>query len=100
MKKVNLEFLKDRYYKGTLYKAGEIVEMPHSDTTAYVEFRAGKIVQKKTVKKNTDYDNLSYKEIQTLCKKNGIAAVGKREDMIEALRKFDLGENEQKKEGA
>lgn len=90
MKKVKFKFLKERIYNNKKYLEGEIVEMPYSSAKVYLNFNAGKIVHgdKIPVKKDRIYyNNLSYKEIQSLCKKNNISAVGKKNEMIEALLK-------------
>ena len=89
MKKVKFKFLKERIYNNKKYLEGEIVEMPYSSAKVYLNFKAGKIVHEDIpVKKDKNYYNtLSYKEIQSLCKKNNITAVGKKNEMIEALLK-------------
>ena len=79
----NVEFIKERYYKGKLYKIGNIVEMDQIDATAYLNQNAVKYHIKTTTK--VPLKKKSYKELQEICKNNNLPAVGKREDLITSL---------------
>lgn len=77
-----VEFIKERYYKGVLYKPGDFIEMERSYVRSYLNL---KVIRISTSPKKINLDNLTYKELQKLCKKHDLAAVGKREDLIISL---------------
>lgn len=79
-----VEFLKDRHYNGKLYKKGEVAKMPLADAKIYMNFKAVKF---NVAKRKTSLGNQTYKSLQALAKKYNLPAVGKREELIEALRK-------------
>ncbi|MGD8779114.1 MAG: SAP domain-containing protein [Ignavibacteria bacterium] len=79
----NVEFIKERYYKGKLCKIGDVVKMDQSDATVYLNQNAVKY-HVKTAKK-IPLKKKSYKELQEICKNNNLPAVGKREDLINYL---------------
>lgn len=83
MFKSNVEFIKKRYYKGKLYKMGDIVEMDQIDATAYLNQNAVKYYIKTATK--VPLKKKSYKELQDICKNNNLPAVGKKEDLITSL---------------
>jgi len=78
-----VEFTKERYYKGKLYKIGDVITMDQSDATAYLNKNAVKY-HIKTAKK-IPLEKKSYKELQDICKNNNLPAVGKKEDLITSL---------------
>lgn len=78
-----VEFLKDRYYHGKLYKKGEVIKMTLADAKIYMNFKAVKF---HVAKRKTSLGNQTYKSLQSLAKKYELPAVGKREDLIKALR--------------
>jgi hypothetical protein len=78
---MQVEFIKERYYKNKLYKSGDIVDMPQNIFKTYQKF--------KTVKpyhKIKSLDDLSYKELQKRCKEKNLPAVGTRELLILSLK--------------
>lgn len=81
--KSNVEFLKERYYKGKLYKIGDVVKMDQSDATVYLNQNAVKYHVKTATK--VPLEKKSYKELQDICKNNNLPAVGKKEDLITSL---------------
>jgi hypothetical protein len=78
-----VEFKKKRYYKGKLYKVGDIVKMDQMDAAAYLNQNAVKY-HVKTAKK-IPLEKKSYKELQDICKNNCLPAVGKKEELIHSL---------------
>jgi len=85
--KAKIEFLKERYYKGKKVKKGDILIIPMQDAKAYINFNAAKLY---VSKKKILLGQRTYKELQELAKKNGLPAVGKREDLLRALRAKDV----------
>lgn len=79
---VKVRFLKKKYYNGKYHDIGEIVLMEKKDVPAYLEVFAIEYYIESSKKK---IDEMTYKELQNLCKKNNIAAVGKKEELINSL---------------
>jgi hypothetical protein len=83
---MNVEFIKKRFYKGKTYKIGDIIDMPQNDYKIYKNFGAVKfhipIVKAKSI------EEMSYKELQALCKKNNISAAGAKDDLIRRLNQL------------
>jgi len=79
---VKVRFLKKKYYNGKYHEIGDIVLMEKKDVKAYLEVFAIEYYIESSKKK---LEEMTYNEIRNLCKKNNIAAVGKREDLINSL---------------
>lgn len=86
--KTKVEFIKDRYYKGKKVKKGDILVMSMQDAKTYINFNAAKLY---VSKKKKPLAQMTYKELQELAKKNDLPAVGKREDLLKALRAKKVG---------
>lgn len=83
---VTVEFLKDRIYEGKHFYIGDIVKMNIIHAKAY--FNSNSIKYYIAPKNNIlNLENKSYKELQSLCKKYDIPAIGKREELISQLMK-------------
>lgn len=81
--KTKVEFLKERYYQGKKRKKGDIVDMPLDDAKIYMNYKAVKF---NVQKRKTSIGQMTYKALQALAKKNNLPAVGKRDELILALR--------------
>lgn len=79
-----VKFTAVRYYKGCKYNVDDIIDMPYLDFKIYLDFKA---VKKCTSRVKIILDDLNYAELRKLAKKHNIPAVGKKTDLIEALRK-------------
>jgi predicted HTH transcriptional regulator len=80
---MKVEFIKERFYNGKMYKTGDIIDMPQKDYDIYQRFQAVKFhipaIKQKTI------DDMNFKELQDLCKRNNLSAAGKKEDLIARL---------------
>lgn len=92
---MKVEFLKHGYFKGNIYKKGDICEMTKQSAKGYIEFRSVKEYfgkKKHGENINTDesnnksLDEYTVKELQELCKNNNLSYQGKKEDMIKLLK--------------
>lgn len=89
---IKFKFSKTRYFKGTCYNPGDIAYMTYESAINYQNFNAGKIIldTRKTIEnKIDDYSKMSYKDIQSECKKYNISAVGKKDEMISKLLEME-----------
>jgi len=95
---MRVEFLKRGYYKGKIYKKGDICDMTNKDAGIYEEFRTAKkyFGTKKPgenvneeVKENS-FESYNYKDLQSLCKEKNIPCTGKKEELIESLKNIGV----------
>jgi hypothetical protein len=82
--KAKIEFIKERYYKGKKYKPGDILIISMQDAKIYINAKAAKYYKKPP--KTRKIEDLSYKDLQDLCKKNNLKAVGSKEELILSLK--------------
>lgn len=75
-----VEFMKIRFYNGQFRNKGDVVEMPADKFKIYSNFKVVKPYYKKK-----DLKDLSYKQLQGLCKKNNLPAVGAKDELIKSL---------------
>jgi hypothetical protein len=75
-------FLKTCYYNGKKFNKDTILDMPLNTILEYKKF--GKVKFYFGEKKKLE--DLSYNELQKLCKKKKIKAVGKKEDLLKVLK--------------
>lgn len=75
-------FKKQRYYQGILHEVGDIVLMEKKDIKAYIDVFAIDYYFDNLHKK---YEDMTYKDLQQLCKNKNIPAVGKKEELINAI---------------
>lgn len=84
---MKVRFLKSGYYRNKKYEKDTIINMSELDVKAYLECKVVKQeIPNKKKNKVIDYNKMSYKEIQQICKKKGLQAVGKKEELIESLK--------------
>lgn len=83
MDKIEVIFKKKREYNGVMREIGEVLKMYKADIPGYIEFG---VVDYNVKSKPFDLENLNYKQLQNLCKKYKLNAVGKREDLIKRLK--------------
>lgn len=87
---VRVEFLKQRWYRGVEYNAGDVAEIYNHEVQAYLDCKVVKVLgPDKNKKIIIDYEKLNYKRLQLICKQRNIQAVGKRNDLIASLIDFD-----------
>lgn len=83
-------FLKDSYYRNKKYFTGQFAEMSEIDIKAYIDCKTVKLMNsvKKGLKKpvKANYENMSYRDLQRICKRKNITAVGKKEELISFLK--------------
>ena len=78
-----VEFLRERYFNGKLYKKGDVVNMSLANAKIYMNFKAVKFHVKE---RKISLGQQTYKSLQNLAKKYNLPAVGKRDDLIKSLR--------------
>lgn len=81
---VTVEFTKKRFYEGKEYNKGDIIKMNAKDSKAY--FNSNSIKYYIPSKNKLDFEGMTYKQLQLLCKKHNIPAVGKKEELINSLK--------------
>jgi hypothetical protein len=97
---MRVEFLKRGYYKGKIYKKGDICDMTNKDTNIYEEFKTakkyfgtkkpGENVDEKIKQGENEIDSLNYKELQNLCKEKNLPCTGKKDELIEYLKNVEV----------
>jgi hypothetical protein len=85
---VKVKFKESRFYNGKQYKEGDIVEMTEGAAKIYINFQAANYYIESTKKLNLQ--GMPYKLLQNLCKKYGIPAVGKKEELVASLTKIGI----------
>lgn len=79
-----VEFVKERFYKNKRHSIGSIVAMNMEDSKIYINAGAVKYYKKPPRSKNPE--DMGYKQLQLLCKKNNLKAVGSKEELIVQLK--------------
>lgn len=84
---MQVEFIKKRFYNGKEYDIGDIVEMNPTDYKIYEKYKAVKYHI--SIQKPKEIKDLSYKELQGLCKKYDLPAAGAKEKLIELIENYE-----------
>jgi hypothetical protein len=78
-------FLKESTYKGKKYNKYDIVDMSLKDFNAYKKLYIVDYAIRYNINRKEDYNNMSYRDLQKICKNKNLYAVGTKEDLIKTL---------------
>jgi hypothetical protein len=83
-------FLKNGYYRGVYYKKDSTIDISELDIKAYIDCKVVKRIcpVKKNINhvKSIQFENMSYKDLQKICKAKNLMAVGKKAELINLLK--------------
>lgn len=89
---MKVKFLKNGCYRGIYYQKDSTIDMSELDVKSYIDCRVVKIAIPVNEKHQNSikFENMSYRDLQKLCKEKGIIALGKKEELIKLLKEQGL----------
>lgn len=101
MNNARVIFLKDGFYNNKRYNKDDVINMSVSDIDIYEQCKVVKRYVSKNKnqlknkqsntndKNNLNYKDMNYKDLQKLCSKLNIRAVGTKEELINSLENIN-----------
>lgn len=79
-------FLKEAMYRGKKYNKNDIVDMSQKEFYAFKEFNVVDYAIKYNIDSKKKLIDMSYRELQKICKDKNLYAVGTKEELVERLK--------------